>query len=312
MAATAPNPILATLAPVPAPDQATVAPPATRDFASGTAARTSDPDPAREASAQPVSSLPSELTAAIRTEEAPAAAPDDSLPMPPAAPVQPLSAPATAPTAAPATKESKRSDADPAPAAASAQGPNREGQWSFREAPPEALSQPSQKATSNASAKPAGALDPSPLAEPAAPKAQIPVKGISIQLGQAAQERVELRVSESAGEVRMAVRAADPEVAHSIRQALPDLMSHLEQSGFRAEAWRPGGVVSGPGGPAEVRPNPSEARGGNSQQQPGWSQQHRGQRDQNQGDRPKWVEELEGSLTGGGPSSTGEWNGFTN
>jgi hypothetical protein len=189
---------------------------------------------------------------------------------------------------------------------------NRAGQWSFREAPPEATSQLSQKAMSNASAKPAEAVDPSPLAEPAAPKAQIPVKGISIQLGQAAQDRVELRVSQSGGEVRLAVRAADPEVAHSIRQALPDLVNHLEQSGFRAEAWRPGGVVSGPGGPAEVRPNPSEARGGNSQQQPGWSQQNRGQRDQNQGDRPKWVEELEGSLTGGGPSSTGEWNGFTN
>lgn len=306
--ASAPSSISAPLAPVPAPGQATAAPPATADFASGTAARPSHPAPVREASGQPAPSLPSELTAAIRTEETPAAAPDDSTPAPPAAPVQPLSTPTTATTA---TKESKRSDAEPAPAAASAQGMNRAGQWSFREAPPEATSQLSRKAMSTDSAKPAEAVDPSPLVEPAAPKAQIPLKGLSIQLGQAAQERVELRVSESAGEVRLAVRAADPEVAHSIRQALPDLVSHLEQSGFRAEAWRPGGVVSGPGGPAEVRPNPSEARGGNSQQQHGWSQQNRGQRDQNQGDRPKWVEELEGTLTGGGPSSTGEWNGFS-
>jgi hypothetical protein len=110
---------------------------------------------------------------------------------------------------------------------------------------------------------------------------------------------VDLHVTERSGEVHVAVRAADPELAHSLRQALPELVNRLEENGFRTEAWRPAGLVSGSGSPAETRESSNSPRNGDSQPQPGGSQREAGQHGQRQPDRPKWVAELESRLEGG-------------
>jgi hypothetical protein len=256
--------------------------------------KTPDPQAAR---------LSGELTAAIRTEEPQAAAPAGNVPVPHPTPAERLAA-------GEAVKDWKREAPEAAPAAPSATTSPRSSDWVVREAPlANAAPKTAANTTTANSVRLSETAEPALMAEPATAKAPAPIKGISIQIGQAAQEKVELRVTQQAGEVRVAVRAADPDVAHSIRQSLPDLVNHLEQSGIRAEAWRPGGVATGPTTNAAVRLDSPETRGGDSQQQRGWTQQDRDQRNpEQQNQRPKWVEELESPTTGGGPVFTGEWN----
>jgi hypothetical protein len=138
------------------------------------------------------------------------------------------------------------------------------------------------------------------------------LKDLSIQIGQAGSERVELRLTEQGGQLRVAVRTADSELAQGLRQTLPDLVARLEGSGFRAEAWRPSEVASGPVAPNDARQNAADSGSGDPQQQSGWSHRERGQQDQDQPSRPKWIAELEGDATGGNREWTGEIYGFSN
>jgi hypothetical protein len=185
---------------------------------------------------------------------------------------------------------------DAAEASTGASAPARAGLWALRETP--SPSAPHEAAA--ALSQPAKDIALADLrAESGPQRTPAPLKDISIQVGQTPQERVELHLTERAGELRVAVRAADPEMAHTLRQALPELVNRLEENGFRTEAWRPAGVVNGSGSPAETRESSPNSRGGDPQQQPGWSQQEGGQRDHRQPDRPKWVAELESSLEGG-------------
>jgi hypothetical protein len=138
-----------------------------------------------------------------------------------------------------------------------------------------------------------------------------PLKQLSIQVGDARQERVQLRVVEQAGQLQVAVRSASPELTQGLRQGLSDLVGRLDQSGFHAEAWRPGGTAGAVQGPAETRQENTQAQSDGSQGQPGSSQQGRQQGNPNQSPRPQWVEELEGSFAGGGEQSTGESYGLS-
>jgi hypothetical protein len=53
------------------------------------------------------------------------------------------------------------------------------------------------------------------------------------------QQRVEVRLSERAGEVKMTVRTADEPLADTLRENLPALNARLAESGFKSEAWHP-------------------------------------------------------------------------
>jgi hypothetical protein len=53
------------------------------------------------------------------------------------------------------------------------------------------------------------------------------------------QQRVEVRLSERAGEVKMTVRTADEPLADTLRENLPALSARLAESGFKSEAWHP-------------------------------------------------------------------------
>jgi hypothetical protein len=172
----------------------------------------------------------------------------------------------------------------------------RAGLWAPQEAParsalPEAAETPAQ---------PVQDLNPPDARfEPSPSKVSAPLKDLSIQVGQTPEQRVDLRVTERAGELRVAVRAADPEMAHSLRQGLPELVNRLEDHGFRTEAWRPAGIVSASGPPSEARESSTNPRNGDPQPQSGSSRDQGGPRDHSQSDRPKWVAELESSLEGG-------------
>jgi hypothetical protein len=58
-------------------------------------------------------------------------------------------------------------------------------------------------------------------------------------------QRVELRVTERAGDIHVTVRTPDSQLATAMREDLPSLSSRLEQSGFHSEMWRPAASQSG-------------------------------------------------------------------
>jgi hypothetical protein len=259
-----------------------------------------------EKAGRPVSGPdPQVVNAEVRTPNKPEPAPAD---LAVAVRVKAQTNSAASGESAPA-KELRRVDlADAPPAASLHTETSRAGAWVIGEGPMPGEPHP---AADTASPLPER-LEPTPTrAEEAAPKAAAPLKDLSIQVGQSNQASVELRVVEREGELQVAVRTGDADLAHGLRQGLPELVDRLDQGGFRTEAWRPSGVVSAPEPSSQAQSKSSESRNADSQSQSGWSQQDRGQRDHNQSNRPRWVEELEGNLAGGGETSTGEFHGFS-
>lgn len=160
----------------------------------------------------------------------------------------------------------------------------------------------------------AKALDATPIqphAVDASAKAAGPMKDLSIQVGQTQNDRVEVRMVDRGGELQVAVRAANPDVAQGLRQGLSDLSDRLEQNGFHAETWRPGTSVTAVQGTGETQQKSTQFQRDGSQSQSGGSQQGRQQNSQQQPPRPRWVQELEGRMTGGSTSFTGESHGLT-
>jgi hypothetical protein len=79
---------------------------------------------------------------------------------------------------------------------------------------------------------------------PAVPKAAPVLRDIQIQVKEGSS-RVDLRLAERAGEVRVDVRTPDSGLAGALRQDLPSLSTRLAQTGFHAETWGPAtGAVS--------------------------------------------------------------------
>jgi hypothetical protein len=71
------------------------------------------------------------------------------------------------------------------------------------------------------------------------PKAPTPARDIKLELS-GDDRRVEVRLTERAGEVRVAVRTTDPHLAGSLREDLPSLSARLTEGGYRTESWHPG------------------------------------------------------------------------
>jgi hypothetical protein len=147
---------------------------------------------------------------------------------------------------------------------------------------------------------------------PAKPTA--PLKEISLQVSQPGEEKVEVRVVQQSGEVHVAVRTGDADLTHGLRQGLTDLVGKLEDNGYRADTWRPGGSTAAAAPLAQSQESQSasgQSHYGDTSGRQNGSQQNGGQQNHNPFNRPRWVEALESSLTGEG-ESTGETNGIGN
>ena len=125
------------------------------------------------------------------------------------------------------------------------------------------------------------------------------VRDISLKLTNQDQASVQVRLSERAGELHVSVRTPDAGLTRGLREGLSDLVGRLEQSGYRAETWRP--ADNGSTAQDQGRENPSQHH--SSQQQNGGgsgtdSRQQQNPRDQQQpsAQTPEWVGELESSL----------------
>ena len=101
----------------------------------------------------------------------------------------------------------------------------------------------SSGSASHASQAGGGASGP-PKSQPK--PATVPLKDISLQVAQPGAQKVEVRVVQQSGELRVAVRTGDSDLAHGLQQGLSDLVGRLQENGFRAEAWRPGGPPCSP------------------------------------------------------------------
>jgi hypothetical protein len=79
----------------------------------------------------------------------------------------------------------------------------------------------------------------SPQTDPPASARPAAAHDIQLQVGGEGASRVEVRVTERAGDVHVSVSTADSRLAGEMRQDLPSLSARLEQSGFHAETWQP-------------------------------------------------------------------------
>jgi hypothetical protein len=148
--------------------------------------------------------------------------------------------------------------------------------------------------------------------EAAPVKSTEPLKELSVQVGNQNQERVEVRMVERNGELHVAVRTGNADLAHGLREGVADLVSRLQETGFRTDTWRPVHAAAPASAASGTQQRTTEFRNqSDSQSSPGWSQrQSRDQRDHQQSNRPGWVEELEGSLTQAGEKSSGDKHGL--
>jgi flagellar hook-length control protein FliK len=74
---------------------------------------------------------------------------------------------------------------------------------------------------------------------PTAPKPAGAARDIKLQVAGAGPQRVEVHLSERAGQVQVAVRTPDSHLSDALREHLPTLTTRLAESGIRAETWHP-------------------------------------------------------------------------
>ena len=119
---------------------------------------------------------------------------------------------------------------------------------------------------------------------------------ISLRVTESGDQRVDLKITERQGEVHVAVRAADADLAGSLRENLGELVHKLEQSGLRAESWQPTQSTTASGNHMD-RQADKESGGG---QRSGQEQQHHsrdGRQDRRQDpERRRWIDEIENTL----------------
>ena len=125
-------------------------------------------------------------------------------------------------------------------------------------------------------------------------------RDIALRLSADDNSAVEVRLSEHAGEVRVVVRSADPQMAESVRAQLPELMDKLGARGFETEIWRPQQSSATERGGSESNPQSGSRDGGRDAQQ---ERSGRDGRQSGEEPQPKWMEELATSFHPPKPSN---------
>ncbi len=138
----------------------------------------------------------------------------------------------------------------------------------------------SSSATEESAPTAAAEADPAAQSEP--------VRNVRLQLEGENNQRVDIRLVEVAGEMRVSVRAGDTKLAQTLQEHIPDLSNRLDQQRFRAEIWSPRTESASPSSGSNV--GGQSSRGGDAPGQGGQQRQGNGRQRQNQ---PDWVDELE-------------------
>ena len=160
---------------------------------------------------------------------------------------------------------------------------------------PEAAGQVDSNRALRTDTQPIRARDTIDVSEPS-PQVPQPAREISMRVSTAEAPRVDIKLIDRAGSVRVAVRTPDTDLARNLQSGLSDLVHRLERKGFETESWSPGE------GPAVAMPRNISADSNDSASQNGardprdGTQQDGGARQDNGRNRPKWVAELEQRL----------------
>ncbi len=145
-------------------------------------------------------------------------------------------------------------------------------------------------ADSPAASKPTD-IDPQPESIP-----QNTVNNVHLHLTGDNNQRVDVRLVDYNGELRVSVRTGDTNLAQSLQERMPELTSRLDTQHFRSEIWTPsiagatktetnGSSFSGANAGGSANYGDNTGRQGNSRGQNGNSNQ------------PDWLDEIEGFST---------------
>jgi len=127
---------------------------------------------------------------------------------------------------------------------------------------------------------------------------------ITIRIPDATDQGTAVRFVERAGEVHVSVRTSDTEMAQTLRGGLSDLVNRLEDGGIRTQVWQPGGEASTSQNDSHQNNSNqpfADPDGSNGRQYSSGSNSEQESKQQN---KPRWVEELEGSIGNQNPKET--------
>lgn len=132
-----------------------------------------------------------------------------------------------------------------------------------------------------------------PLIETSAPAATAGSgHDITIKVPDSTERGMDVRFVERGGEVHVAIRTSDGEMAQTLRNGMNDFVGRMEHAGIRAEVWRPGADASpSQNQQDDSRQQPQDQRG--SRNQPGMQDR---EDDSRNSKKPRWVEAMEDSI----------------
>jgi hypothetical protein len=128
------------------------------------------------------------------------------------------------------------------------------------------------------------------------------VRDVRLQIAGSDNQRVDVRVMDRGGELRVSVRADDPSLVRSLQDNVAELSTRLDQAHFQSEVWTPRTQAIAQTDSASTNgrtfSNGGEAFGRDSQ-----GQQQNGRQQQ----QPSWVDDFEENLTRPNSGGTPQW-----
>ncbi len=121
------------------------------------------------------------------------------------------------------------------------------------------------------------------------------IKDISVRVASNESQPVDLRFVDREGSIRVAVRTPDADLARNMQTGLNDLVQRLEHKGFQTETWSPAAIATRTHNDSAQGERTPNGNGGGSFSSSAGDQQAPDR--QNGRHRPKWVTELDQSLS---------------
>jgi hypothetical protein len=137
---------------------------------------------------------------------------------------------------------------------------------------------------------------------PAAGASATAVRDVQLQVVGSDNQRVDVRVMDRGGELRVSVRADDPSLVRSLQDNVADLSTRLDQAHFQSEVWTPRTQAIGQTDSANTNGR-TFSNGGETFGRDGQGQQQNGRQQQ----QPSWVDDFEESPAGRNSGSTQQW-----
>lgn len=124
-----------------------------------------------------------------------------------------------------------------------------------------------------------------------------PLHAIALQLGTPGSDKVDVQVATRGGKIQVAVRTPDQDLTKSLQGNLGDLVSRLEDKGFKTEAWTPGTASPSPTVKDAASAANTQNQSDSSGSHPGSHGRQDAQQQSGQRQPDRWKDELEETLT---------------